>query len=213
MGITRRNTVVVLIVSMLSALAVGPAAAQARGVSPYQVARAACRVQHIGAESFCAAMENRKAIRVVRSLELREARRTHASVKIGHRLSWKVGRLRRANRWERARLRHLQSMPTWIPTNPVELGHLRAAQVGWTDANGQWGCLYRLWNRESGWSTPDTNSSSGAAGIPQALPPSKMGPGWETNIDQQIGWGIRYIEGRYGDACSAWAHSNAFNWY
>lgn len=66
------------------------------------------------------------------------------------------------------------------------------------------------------------NGSSGAAGIPQALPPSKMGAGWDETVNHrptlralkiQILWGISYIKARYGDACSAWNHSNEYNWY
>lgn len=93
----------------------------------------------------------------------------------------------------------------------MEIGQHLAKRRGWLGR--QWNCLYALWNRESGWTSPDTNPSSGAAGIPQALPPSKMGPGWETDVAQQIRWGLGYIEGRYGTPCGAWAHSNAYNYY
>ncbi len=54
---------------------------------------------------------------------------------------------------------------------------------------------------------------SGAFGIPQALPGSKMGAGWQTDYKVQINWGLGYIAGSYGSPCGAWAHSNAFNWY
>jgi hypothetical protein len=84
-------------------------------------------------------------------------------------------------------------------------------EAGWSET--EWQCLERLWTRESGWTTPDTNPSSGAAGIPQALPPSKMGDGWESSVPQQIAWGMRYIIGRYGSACAALAHSDAHNYY
>ena len=58
--------------------------------------------------------------------------------------------------------------------------------------------------------------SSGAYGIPQALPGSKMasaGSDWRTNPKTQIKWGLGYISGRYGDPCGAWSHFLRKNWY
>jgi hypothetical protein len=77
-------------------------------------------------------------------------------------------------------------------------------------------CLASLWSKESGWSTSAKNASSGAYGIPQALPGSKMasaGPNWQTSAETQIKWGLGYIKGRYGNPCSAWSHSRATGWY
>jgi hypothetical protein len=79
----------------------------------------------------------------------------------------------------------------------------------------QYGCLESLWNRESGWSTTAANPS-GAYGIPQSLPGSKMasaGPDWEHNAVTQIKWGLGYIQDRYGSPCGAWGHSQATGWY
>ncbi|KJL44942.1 hypothetical protein RR49_00093 [Microbacterium ginsengisoli] len=73
-----------------------------------------------------------------------------------------------------------------------------------------------LWNRESGWRANALNPSSGAYGIPQALPGSKMataGADWRTNGNTQINWGLAYISARYGSPCGAWAHSQATGWY
>jgi hypothetical protein len=84
---------------------------------------------------------------------------------------------------------------------------------GWNDAQFQ--CLVALWNRESGWRVNAANPS-GAYGIPQALPGSKMaayGSDWATNPATQIKWGLSYISGSYGTPCGAWAHSNATGWY
>lgn len=81
---------------------------------------------------------------------------------------------------------------------------------------GQFGCLNLLWNRESGWSLTATNRSSGAYGIPQSLPGSKMasaGADWRTNAATQIQWGLSYIAASYGSPCGAWAHSQAYGWY
>ena len=77
-------------------------------------------------------------------------------------------------------------------------------------------CLLWLWNRESGWRTNAYNASSGAYGIPQSLPGSKMGnyaADWRTNYETQVMWGLLYIDGRYGSPCSAWAHSQSTGWY
>ncbi len=80
----------------------------------------------------------------------------------------------------------------------------------------QFDCLDALWTRESGWSHTAANPSSGAYGIPQALPGSKMasaGADWETNPATQIRWGLGYIQARYGTPCGAWDHSESSGWY
>lgn len=85
---------------------------------------------------------------------------------------------------------------------------------GW--GQDQFNCLVALWNRESRWRVNASNASSGAYGIPQALPGSKMaaaGSDWQTNPATQIAWGLGYIQGRYGSPCGAWAHSEAKGWY
>lgn len=80
----------------------------------------------------------------------------------------------------------------------------------------QFGCLDSLWQKESGWDPTARNPSSGAHGIPQALPGSKMasaGADWYTDPRTQITWGLGYIEQRYGSPCAAWNHSQAVDWY
>ncbi|RBP99215.1 aggregation-promoting factor C-terminal-like domain-containing protein [Bifidobacterium xylocopae] len=80
---------------------------------------------------------------------------------------------------------------------------------------GEFTCLVQLWNKESGWRTNAANPS-GAYGIPQALPGSKMaeaGPDWQNNARTQITWGLGYIAGRYGTPCGAWSHSQSSGWY
>lgn len=97
---------------------------------------------------------------------------------------------------------------------PRELGQLLLAEAGF--GQDQWSCLDSLWTKESGWRVDADNPTSSAYGIPQALPGSKMsseGADWETNAVTQIRWGLGYIENRYGTPCSAWAHSQANNWY
>ncbi|GAA4375151.1 hypothetical protein GCM10023152_18820 [Agromyces bauzanensis] len=90
----------------------------------------------------------------------------------------------------------------------------RMAAYGW--GSDQFRCLDLLWTRESGWRADAYNASSGAYGIPQSLPGSKMasaGADWRTNAATQIDWGLSYIAARYGTPCSAWAHSEVVNWY
>ncbi|WP_245534387.1 ubiquitin-like domain-containing protein [Xylanimonas cellulosilytica] len=88
------------------------------------------------------------------------------------------------------------------------------AERGWGD--DQFVCLDKLWTKESNWRVNAENSSSGAYGIPQALPGTKMasvGEDWRTNPVTQITWGLGYIAGRYGTPCGAWAHSIDKGWY
>lgn len=88
------------------------------------------------------------------------------------------------------------------------------ADRGW--GSEQYTCLVKLWNKESGWNYQAYNSSSGAFGIPQALPGSKMasaGGNWKTSAATQIRWGLGYIDGRYGNPCGAWEHSQSVGWY
>ena len=103
---------------------------------------------------------------------------------------------------------------TYSGEDPRSLAKPLVAAQGWSDSEYQ--CLVLLWNRESQWNPYAENASSGAYGIPQALPGSKMasaGADWRTNPVTQINWGLGYIKGRYGTPCSAWAHSNAVGWY
>jgi hypothetical protein len=96
--------------------------------------------------------------------------------------------------------------------SPREIARAQLAARGWSD---QFGCLDRLWTRESGWRVTASNPS-GAYGIPQALPGSKMasaGSDWRTNPATQIRWGLGYIAASYGSPCNAWAHSQSHNWY
>lgn len=93
-----------------------------------------------------------------------------------------------------------------------QLGRQMAAGYGW-GAGAQWSCLKALWTRESGWQVGADNPGSDAYGIPQALPGSKMGSGWQTSARVQIRWGLGYIKGRWGTPCSADAHQRATAWY
>lgn len=90
---------------------------------------------------------------------------------------------------------------------------LAASQYGWGE--DQFSCLSSLWSKESGWNYQAYNPS-GATGIPQALPGSKMasaGSDWQSSAATQIAWGLGYISSVYGSPCSAWSHSQSSNWY
>jgi hypothetical protein len=87
------------------------------------------------------------------------------------------------------------------------------ALKGW---GGCWGSLLTMWNHESGWNEHATNPGSGAYGIPQALPGSKMasaGADWRNNAMTQIAWGLAYVGSRYGNPCKAWGFWQAHHWY
>ncbi|MDH2442719.1 lytic transglycosylase domain-containing protein [Amnibacterium sp. CER49] len=87
------------------------------------------------------------------------------------------------------------------------------AARGW--GAGEFSCLVNLWNRESGWNTHAYNPS-GAYGIPQSLPGSKMaafGADWQNDYKVQIQWGLSYISGSYGSPCGAWNSEISRGWY
>ena len=95
-----------------------------------------------------------------------------------------------------------------------EYAMTRLQELGFDES--QFLCLVNLWNRESHWNYRSENKNSGAYGIPQALPGSKMasaGADWQTNPKTQIEWGLGYVLGRYGSPCGAWQHSEDKGWY
>ena len=120
-----------------------------------------------------------------------------------------------------------QSTPTPQPTQtvatpaapapngtPQQIAEAMLGSFGWSSS--QFSCLDPLWAHESGWSVTAYNAGTGAYGIPQALPGSKMasaGPDWQTNAATQIRWGLEYIKGTYGSPCAAWDHEQATGWY
>jgi hypothetical protein len=83
-------------------------------------------------------------------------------------------------------------------------------------ATGEMSALVPMWNKESGWRVSAQNPSSGAYGIPQALPGDKMASvaaDWRTNPATQIKWGLGYVKDRYGTPSAAWAFWQAHGWY
>ena len=98
--------------------------------------------------------------------------------------------------------------------SPQQIAAAMLGSFGWS--SGEFGCLQSLWNAESGWNPSASNPISGAYGIPQALPGSKMasaGPDWQTNPATQIKWGLGYIKQVYGSPCAAWSHEQSTGWY
>lgn len=113
-----------------------------------------------------------------------------------------------------AREKQRQALLAQANADPRALAKLMLGQFGW--GQDQFGCLDSLWTKESNWNVHAVNAGSGAYGIAQALPGSKMasvGSDWQTNAATQIKWGLQYIQSRYGSPCSAWGHSQAMNWY
>lgn len=126
--------------------------------------------------------------------------------------------VRAAAERQAARRQTAQSAPAKSPAalsgSPQQIAMSMLAQFGWSSS--QFSCLDSLWERESGWNPYAANTSSGAYGIPQALPGSKMasaGADWATDAATQIRWGLRYIKATYGSPCAAWAHEMAYGSY
>ncbi|MGW4809856.1 aggregation-promoting factor C-terminal-like domain-containing protein [Kitasatospora sp. NPDC004272] len=104
-----------------------------------------------------------------------------------------------------------RSVLATIPAGSVQA---TARQIIGDDAQFQ--CFSEIVKRESGWDYTATNASSGAYGLVQALPGSKMataGADWRTNPATQIKWGLSYMNSRYGSPCGAWSFWQAHHWY
>jgi hypothetical protein len=123
---------------------------------------------------------------------------------------------------EQAQQQEQQQQPSQAAPSPAPVPAGSAQQIamgmlgsyGWSSS--QFTCLVSLWNQESGWNVYATNPTSGAYGIPQALPGSKMasaGADWQTDAATQIRWGLSYIKSLYGSPCGAWSHEEADGWY
>jgi resuscitation-promoting factor RpfB len=114
-------------------------------------------------------------------------------------------------------VRHDGTKQPPIPASgpPQEIARaMMAKDYGW--GSDQFSCVVQMWDRESGWRTDATNPYTGAYGIPQALPGSKMasaGADWQSSASTQIRWGLGYIASRYGTPCNAWALWQSQGWY
>jgi hypothetical protein len=118
----------------------------------------------------------------------------------------------------RAKLKALQERDRLAKSNPSAAqnkayGKKMNTLKGWSEC---WPSLETLWDHESDWNERAENPSSGAYGIPQALPASKLataGSDWRTSSPTQIAWGLSYIKARYKDPCKAWSFWQSHNWY
>jgi hypothetical protein len=101
-----------------------------------------------------------------------------------------------------------------VSRSPQRVAEAMLGSFRWSAS--QFSCLDPLWAHESGWNVTAYNAGSGAYGIPQALPGSRMasaGPDWQTDAATQIRWGLEYIKDTYGSPCGAWDHELATGWY
>jgi hypothetical protein len=153
-----------------------------------------------------------------RSVEARSAAQSHEAVlKAEAERKAKKAAQRKAAEKERReaqqRAARARAAQGGSPAQNRALGMQMCADKGWSAS--QCSDLGTLWQRESGWNSRAHNPS-GAHGIPQALPGSKMasaGPNWQTNARTQIAWGLGYIQSRYGNPSNALAHSHSHGWY
>lgn len=106
------------------------------------------------------------------------------------------------------------ALPPPSPGTAQSIAYNMLSSFGWNPKT-YFSCLDNVWSRESGWRY-NAENASGAYGIPQALPGSKMataGADWQTNPATQIKWGLGYIQSTYGDPCSAWSFWQAHGYY
>lgn len=103
---------------------------------------------------------------------------------------------------------------TLAPATPQDVAIAMLGDYGWSTS--EFGCLNELYLHESGWNPSAENPTSGAYGIPQALPADKMaayGDDWQTNPTTQLEWGLSYIRDSYGSPCGAWGFWQSNSWY
>ncbi|MCY0925813.1 transglycosylase SLT domain-containing protein [Streptomyces sp. H27-H1] len=107
------------------------------------------------------------------------------------------------------------SMLAAVPAQAAPMNAKAVAQQMIKDP-AQFAAFNNIVSRESGWNPNATNASSGAYGLVQALPASKMssaGSDWKTNPATQIKWGLDYMNSRYGSPVGAWDFWQSHHWY
>ncbi|MFF0010269.1 transglycosylase SLT domain-containing protein [Streptomyces sp. NPDC005374] len=108
--------------------------------------------------------------------------------------------------------RSSSSFPVQSSYTTAQIQAMAASMV----PSGQFQCFSNIVDHESSWKYTAVNASSGAYGLFQALPGSKMssvGSDWRTNPATQIKWGLNYMDSRYGSPCEAWSFWQANHWY
>ncbi|MFE5858382.1 transglycosylase SLT domain-containing protein [Streptomyces sp. NPDC056500] len=105
--------------------------------------------------------------------------------------------------------------PTAAPA-AAEVASAKTIAKKMINDEAQFQCFSKIVERESNWDADASNPSSGAYGLVQALPGTKMataGSDWRTNPATQIEWGLDYMKDRYGSACGAWSSWQVQGWY
>ena len=203
MVVARRTLLHVLTAAGIAGVLAIPATSNA--VSPPEAGQQ-------GAQSLHAAAEKQDALTA--QLQLRTAATARLAGQAAQRATQQQAQqAQKAQQAQQARASRSRSLAPTSSDSPRQTARAMLAARGESD---QFGCLSTLWDRESGWNVSSSNASSGAYGIPQALPGSRMataGADWRTNPSTQISWGLGYIDGRYGGPCSALQHSSAYGWY
>lgn len=169
-----------------------------------------------GANSVTAADKARRVVALRRQTQ-RAAQRAAAraaKLRAAERKAEKRAAERKAAEARAARERSSRSSARSYAGDPRGIAQsMMASRYGW--GAGEFSCLDSLWARESGWNIHAANAS-GAYGIPQALPGSKMasaGEDWQSNPATQVAWGLSYIDATYGTPCSAWSAFQSQGWY
>ncbi|MCX4582502.1 transglycosylase SLT domain-containing protein [Streptomyces sp. NBC_01481] len=110
----------------------------------------------------------------------------------------------------------LGANPASAAAAPSQTGSAKAIAQQMIKDDAQFECFSNIVSHESGWDSNASNPSSGAYGLVQALPGSKMasaGADWKTNPKTQIEWGLDYMNDRYGSPCGAWSAWQSQGWY
>ncbi|MGI5480953.1 transglycosylase SLT domain-containing protein [Streptomyces lavendofoliae] len=116
---------------------------------------------------------------------------------------------------ERASRDEVRSATTFATQSSYSVAEVQAMARQMVPGD-QFQCFSNIVDHESTWNYRATNPSSGAYGLVQALPGSKMasaGADWQTNPATQIKWGLNYMNERYGSPCGAWSFWQANHWY
>ncbi|WP_326658263.1 transglycosylase SLT domain-containing protein [Streptomyces sp. NBC_00385] len=124
-------------------------------------------------------------------------------------------RKEKAERAERASRSEVRSATAFATQGSYSVADVQAMARQMIPGD-QFQCFSNIVNHESSWNYRASNPSSGAYGLVQALPGSKMasaGADWQTNPATQIKWGLNYMDSRYGSPCGAWSFWQANHWY
>ena len=182
--------------------AYSPEAVENAGVAADSQARV--KAEEVRSETAAAAEAERRAADAARAAgEARKAEEARAAEAA-----------RKAEEARKAEQARAAAQPVDDPAGAKAYAASRLAAYGW--GQDQMSALEILWTKESGWRTTATNPSSGAYGIVQSLPATKMatvGADWRTNYRTQIEWGLNYIKERYGSPANALGFHYANNWY